>query len=84
MNQHKTGLTLGAFAALVHILWAILVAMNLGQMWMDFVLGLHFLNNPFQVMPFASTNAVMLIVLVAVIGYIVGFVFATVWNKVKQ
>ncbi len=84
MDRYKTGLAVGAFAGLVHLVWAILVAMNLAQAWMDWILGSHFLNNPYQVATFSITTALMLVVMASVVGYIVGFVFATVWNTVRR
>lgn len=81
LNSNKTGLTLGLFAGLVHAGWALLVSSGVGQKMLDMVYRVHFLNNPFVVSPFIATRAVKLIVFTAVMGYVIGFVFAIIWNK---
>ncbi len=81
MNQNKTGLVFGSFAAFVHLVWSILIAFGWAQGWMDFVYNLHSLNNPFTVMPFDLMRSLGLIVLTFFVGYIVGNVFAIIWKK---
>lgn len=80
LDNQKTALTLGTFAALAHLVWVVVVALGMASAWLDFVYGLHFLNNPFTVAPFSVTNAVMLLVVAFVMGSVVGWVFAYVWN----
>ncbi len=82
--EHNIGLVVGAFAGTMHLLWSLLVAFDYAEAFMDWILGLHFLNNPYQVQPFNLTNALMLVVVTSVIGYAVGWVFATIWNIVGQ
>mgnify|MGYP001592060498 CR=1 FL=1 len=81
LNKNKIGLTLGLFMGLMHAVWAVMVSMGLGQKMLDMVYRVHFLNNPFVVSPFIATRAVKLIVFTALMGYVVGFVFAFVWNR---
>ncbi len=66
---------------LMHVVWAFLVSVGYAQSYLDMVYRFHFLNNPFVVSPFMMANAVKLIVFTSVVGYIMGFVFAFVWNK---
>ena len=80
LDPQKTGLVLGSFAALVHVAWSLLIIMGLAQWWMDWVLSLHFLNNPYTVASFDFITAFTLVVLAGVMGFVVGFVFATIWN----
>lgn len=84
MNTHKVGLTLGVFAGLVHLVWSVLIALGWAQGYLNFVLGMHSLNNPYVVEPFNFGRAVMLVVLALIVGYIVGSVFATVFNKLHK
>ncbi|MBI2631012.1 hypothetical protein HYW73_02245 [Candidatus Nomurabacteria bacterium] len=84
MNQYKTGLALGSFAALVHVVWVLLVALGWAQPWMNFVYGMHLLNNPFVIMPFDLTRAVSVVIIAFIMGNIVGNVFAWIWNKVHN
>ncbi len=71
---------MGSFAALMHLVWSLMVAMGMAQWWMDLVLSLHFLNNPYKVAPFDVMTALILIVMAGVMGFVVGWVFATFWN----
>ncbi len=82
LSEHQTGLALGAFMGIMHAVWALAVLLGFAQTWLDFVLGLHFLENPFTVSAFDITKAVMLVILTSVVGYVTGFVFAKVWNIV--
>lgn len=82
LSEHQTGLALGAFVGLAHAVWALVVSLGFAQTWLDFVLGLHFLENPFVVSAFDLTKAVMLVAVTAGVGYVAGFVFAKVWNLV--
>lgn len=83
LNPHSTAIAVGAFAGLWHFVWGLLVAGGLASLILDFIYGIHFLNNPFIVQPFNIVKWVTLIVVTAVVGYIFGYVFALVWNKVK-
>ncbi len=84
VNQNKTGLMVGAFLGLWHLLWSILVALNLAQPLLDFVYWMHFLNNPFTVGPFNVVTALVLIVVTSAVGYVIGWVLAWIWNKVHK
>lgn len=80
LDPQKTGLVLGSLAALMHLLWSLMVAMGLAQWWMDWVLSLHFLNNPYTVKPFDIVTAMILVVVTGIVGFAVGWVFSTIWN----
>ena len=81
MNHKKVGLVLGSFAALVHLVWSLLIAFGWAQPWLDFVYKMHSLNNPFTVASFDLTRSIELVVIAFIMGNIVGNVFAFVWNK---
>lgn len=84
LNPQKTGLVVGAFLGLWHFVWGLLVAMGLTEALLDFIYGIHFLNNPFTVAPFDTVKWVTLIAVTAIIGYIFGYVFAFIWNKLAK
>ena len=84
MNGHKLGLALGGFLGLWHAVWSVLVAVRLAKPLMDFVLWLHFLDHVYGITQFNFGKALLLIVVTSVIGYIVGRVFAVVWNWVNR
>ncbi len=84
LDNQQTALTLGTFAALLHLVWITLVLLGVAQPWMDFVYGLHFLNNPYTVQAFSLTGAVMLLFMAFVMGSAVGWVFSYVWNRLHK
>lgn len=83
MNQvsaHKVGLVFGAMLAVWHAIWALMVFMGLANLFLDWILGLHFLNLQYTINPFAFLNALMLIVVTGIIGYIMGYICGWIWN----
>ena len=81
MNGKKVGLILGSFAALIHLVWVLLIALGWAQPFMDFVYRMHSLNNPYMVMQFDLMRSVGLIIIAFIMGNIVGNVLAMLWNK---
>ncbi len=83
-NAHKCGLFSGAFFALVHALWSLLVAVGVAQAYMDFIFRLHMLEPFMVVLPFSIGSAALLVVLTGIIGYIVGYVSCQMWNAMVK
>ena len=84
LKPHMVGLVLGKLFAIMHGLWALFVAMGMGQMLVDSMFNFHFLSNPYTVQPFNLVNAFILVVMTFVGGYVVGWMFATIWNWVAK
>ncbi len=82
LNAQKTATSLSVFIVAVHIVWSIIVALGWGQALLDFIAMLHFIENPPHVGLFNIGTAVILWIVAGIVGYIIGFVFATMWNKV--
>lgn len=80
LDPKKTGLGLGSLVALTHLIWSLLVALGLAQGWMEWILSLHFLDNPFTVGTFEVVTALTLIVVTGLVGFVIGWVFAKIWN----
>jgi hypothetical protein len=80
INQHKVGLMMGSFAGLWHLVWSLLVAIGLAQPLLDFIFNLHMIDNPVHVQSFDIMHALLLIVVTAAVGYVGGYVLATLWN----
>ena len=80
LDRNAVGLIVGAFLGAWHAGWSALVALGLAQKLLDWVLWLHFLNNPYQVEAFNPGRAIMLIAVTSLIGYAMGWVFAMVWD----
>lgn len=71
---------MGLFFALAHLVWLVLVATGVAQLYMDWALKIHSLNNPMIVQPLNYVNSAMLIVFTFVVGYIIGWVFVLLHN----
>lgn len=82
INPHKTALSVGAFFGFVHIVWSLFVALGWAQPIVNFALWAHMASVPLVIKPFDLATSVTLIVVVSIIGYIVGSIFARIWNRV--
>ena len=71
-----TGLVLGGW----HVLWSAIVASGWAQSLVDFVFWMHFIKPVYVVEQFEPMRALILIAVTALIGYVIGSVFAFVWN----
>lgn len=83
MNQvhsHKVGLVFGGLLAIWHAIWAAMVLVGLAKPFMDWILGLHFLNFQYSINPFSFFNALLLVIVTGIIGYLVGYVCGWLWN----
>ncbi|MFH0912642.1 MAG: hypothetical protein V1807_03260 [Patescibacteria group bacterium] len=80
LSTHGTGMTLGSFAALVHLVWLIFVGFGWAKGFADWILSLHMMQFSWSIMPFAWGTAIMLLIMTFVIGYIWGWVFSSLWN----
>jgi hypothetical protein len=84
LNKHQTGLVLGTMAALGHVVWTIMVYLGVAQPYLDWILMLHSLNNPFQVLPFDLFRSLILVGATFVMGYVFGWVFANIWGRTTK
>ncbi len=84
INAKKAGLTLGSLIGGLHLVWSILVALNWAQPLISFILKVHMVKVAFAIDNFNPGYAILLIIVTAVIGYVVGFLFATIWNKMHK
>ena len=80
-NKHKVGLVFGALLGGLHLCWSLLVLSGYAQAMYDFVLWAHMIHLPLTIGPFDLTAAVTLVIMTAVMGYVLGFIGAWVWNK---
>ncbi len=76
----RSGLILGLFLALVHTLWATLVAMGWAQPLMNFIFWAHFITPPYHIEPFEWARAAVLVGFVFLVGAIMGVAAALLWN----
>lgn len=87
LDKNKTGLALGVFFAIVHLVWSILVAIvpSTIQNFIDWILKLHHIGLTFTIIqPFNILNAVLLIIVTFICGFVFGWVFAYAWNLMNK
>ena len=88
MNHHinpaKVAITLGAFLGGGYVIWSIFVALGWAQALVDFKLWVHMVSVPVVVKAFDLSAVATLIIISTVIGYIVGYVFALIWNRMHH
>jgi hypothetical protein len=83
LNKNQVALTLGIFAALVHLVWSIAVAIGI-QTYIDWVLLLHSIKLDLILTNVVILNVIMLLVLAFIGGYIIGYVFAVLYNYIGK
>lgn len=84
LNKNRSGLVFGALLGLFHAGWATLVAMGWAQGFINWIFGLHFIVPPYTIDAFNLGQALMLVVVTAVIGYVFGWVMAALWNSIHK
>ena len=84
INGNKLGLVLGIFAAILHAVWAISVAVGVAQAYLDWIFPMHFIGNVFSVISFNAGTAILLIILAFVGGYVLGWIWAGLWNWLNK
>jgi hypothetical protein len=84
INLGKAGLVLGLILGGWHLCWSILVALGWAQLVIDFVFWMHFIKPIYVIEPFDITRAAILIAVTAGIGFVVGLVFASIWNALHK
>ena len=75
---------MGALLGGMHLIWAVLVLAGVAQAIYDFVLWAHMIHLPIIIGPFDATAAATLVVMTAIIGYVMGYIGAWVWNRVHR
>ena len=84
INRQKFAMTLGVFAAVMHLIWVVLVALNLAQPLSGFIHKMHFIDKQHMFTEFSLGRSIGLLVLAFIVAYIVGSIFATIWNKIHK
>ena len=76
-------LSVGIFAALLHLIGTILIVATNGQL-LNWKLSLHFLFIEFSVTAFSLLDLIIGIIVAFIAGYLVGALFAYIYNKVSK
>ena len=81
-SPHALGLTIGALAGFIHLAWSLLIASGRAGTLVTYWMHLHMVDMPLTILPFNAGKAIILIIATAIVGYIVGYVGGTIWEKV--
>ena len=81
LNVKKLALSLGIFFALADLLWNLVLAFG-GQTFVNSWLAVHFISG-MTVLPVTLGAAIIGIVYHFIVGAVIGWVFAFIWNKVQ-
>ncbi len=86
INKMKVGLALGIFISFIHLVWLLLVAIMPAvlQSLIDWIFTIHSLKPVYTILPIVWLNALYLIILTFVVGYIMGWLFAFIHNLVVK
>jgi hypothetical protein len=82
-HWNKPALVIGLFAAAMHIIWVLSVALGVGKTYLDWIFPLHLIANPYTVLPFNLGSALLLPVLAFVGSYLATLLFVWLWKKIK-
>ena len=82
VNKNKVGLVFGALLGGWHLAWSVLVFLGVAQSLYDFIMWAHMIHVSVTIGPFEFGTAVTLIIITGIIGYVLGYIGAWVWNKV--
>ena len=83
-HPKKVALVFAAMLGGAHLLWSILIALGWAQPLVNFSMWAHMVKMSVVVQPFDITAAVTVIIIASAIGYVVGYIGAIVWNKVRR
>ncbi len=81
LNKNKTGLIFGSFLGLWHLVWSLMVLFGIAQPFYDFVFWLHMISLPWRVTGFTLVQSISLILVTLALGYMMGYIFAWIWNE---
>ena len=84
LNPQKVGLALGGTVGVIHLVWSLLVALGWALPLMNFIMSLHMMKSSMSVEPFSLVTALGLVIVSSLVGYLFGFLFASVWNQVQK
>lgn len=80
INPTKSGLVIGVLIGACHFSWAALVAFGWAQAIVNFIFWIHFIEPIYVIEPFNIGVALALVTVTTTIGFVIGYVFARLWN----
>jgi hypothetical protein len=84
LNPKKVALAFGKTVGLIHLVWAVFVGLGWAQGIIDFSMWAHMVSAPVTVQAFDISAALAVIIVASLIGAVVGYVFALLWNRLHR
>lgn len=84
IHAHRAALIVAILLGGWHLVWSILVAVGWAQPLIDFIFWIHFIRPVYVIERFNTGIALVLIAVTAGIGYVIGWCFAVLWNKLQK
>lgn len=88
MKTKMEALASGVFGSIImlsiHLVWCALVFFGLAQTVVDYLFWIHFVKPIYQIDKFDMLVAIYLLITVSCIGFIVGYIFAKVFNFIAS
>lgn len=81
-DPKKAGLVGAVIIGGWHVVWSLLVILGWAQSLVNFSLWAHMMRIPVVAGPFDAGASATVIVIAAIVGYAIGYILATVWNRV--
>lgn len=80
LSWNRAGIALGLLFTVMHAAWLVLVLAGLGDATIAVLGGAHFVTAQHSMLAFDAVAALFGIVGAFVSGYVIGAVFAIIWN----
>jgi len=86
IDKNKVGLAFGLFLAIMHAVWSLAVAVitNQLQSFLNWIFDLHMIVPIWKITAFNLMNAVLLVIVTFISGYILGWIFAACHNLLHK
>lgn len=82
LKPNQVGLALGGTMGFVNLVWVVLVAVGGAQTVVTSLMKMHSVTMTAKVGAFDAAMAIELLVVSVLVGYVIGWVFAHIWNYV--
>jgi hypothetical protein len=84
LSTTTTGLVFGAMMGGVHLFWSLIVAAGWGQPIINFIFWMYFITPIDFIEHFKLVRAILLVVATSIIGFMLGWSAALLWNRLRR
>lgn len=84
LHPQKVALVFGLFLGGWHLMWSLLVLISWAQPLLNFIFWAHMIENPFRITGFSLTQSITLVFITFAVGYVGGWFFAWLWNRMNK